>query len=317
MTELFPPLVSIVIPTDKQGSFLAATLQSALDQTVDNVEILVANNAPAQESGKEIAELALKHPCVVVHNFDELLWPVENLNRSLGLAKGQYVVFLLPGDLLKPKFLQGCLDIYKIRPDLGYVSCETGTKRISGQDGDIIHGLDALEDNLLRCNTRLTPMLMRTQCLREVGGFCYSDIYPVLMMNMKWDVGFSNLELVQSKSLLGTTTQGFLENKTLLMSLFLSKIMVMEYYLPDEAMHLKTKKLQVKKQFAHDCLEHYCLEALAANNQQLCREYLALAQNFWLGIDKAPAYAFVEQACGRGGWTLEALQDAWQSEFLV
>lgn len=313
MTEPPRPLVTIAIPNHNQGHFLAEAVKSVLAQTMDDYEILIINNAALRESRVETEELAAIHSKVFAHSFDELLWPIENWNRCLGLAKGQYFIILPPELLLKPDFLQTCLSIFKVQPELGYVWVEKEGPEPSFQNSGIIPGLEAARENFLKWNTDPAQVLMRTQCLRDVGGYYYSDVYPVLLMNMKWDVGYCNKVLVESRVNKRFITEEFIQNKTLVMHLFLSKIMVMDYYLPPKARALKDLKPQVKQQFAMDCLEKYCLEVLAENNLQLCREYLALARNFWLEVDSTPAYAFVEHACRQEDWTWETIHAAWKT----
>ena len=50
MAENFNPRVSVVIPTYNHAAFLHKALQSVVDQTYKNLEILVVNNFSTDET---------------------------------------------------------------------------------------------------------------------------------------------------------------------------------------------------------------------------------------------------------------------------
>lgn len=320
MSESPNPLVTIAIPNHNTAKYIGEAMESALAQTRDDFEILVINNASTDNSWQIISEMAARDSRIVAHDFKELFSALNNWNRGLALARGKYIVFLHADDLLKPDFLKTCLEIFEIRPNLGYVYCDKEYINASGEsegnnefyrNSGIIPGLGEARVNLLGWHTVPVQMLVRTQCMREVGGYYFSDIFPTLLINLKWDIGYSREALVQYRRHAGATTQTFVDDKTLVMYLYLSKVLVLDYYLPEKAFALRELKPRIQQRFANACLLNYGLKVLGSNHQQLCREYLALASSFWLEIETTPAYRFVKEACERDDWSPESLAAAW------
>ena len=91
-----PPLVSIIIPCYNAEKFVAEAIQSALEQTYPNCEIVVIDDGSSDSSLK------------VVRSFgDRILWETgpnrggsAARNRGLKLARGKYIQFLDADDFI-------------------------------------------------------------------------------------------------------------------------------------------------------------------------------------------------------------------------
>lgn len=94
------PLVSIVIPCYKQAHYLPDAIESALNQTYPNIEIIVVNDG----SPDNTSEVAKKYPKVIL---------LEQENRGLsgarnagiGIAKGAYILPLDSDDKIHPEMV--------------------------------------------------------------------------------------------------------------------------------------------------------------------------------------------------------------------
>lgn len=90
------PLVSILIPSYKPRHFEIA-LTSALAQTWANREIIVSDDCPIEA----IAEICARYPGIQ-YSRNPNPGSQNNVLRLIGLAKGEFVKFLLDDDLLHP-----------------------------------------------------------------------------------------------------------------------------------------------------------------------------------------------------------------------
>ncbi len=110
------PMVSIVIPAYSPRYF-AACLDSALDQTYRNIEIVICDDSGGTEiealtraraDGKEVRYL--RNP--------ERLRGRGNFIKCFESARGEFVKFLCDDDLLAPPCVATLLDVFRHTPDM-------------------------------------------------------------------------------------------------------------------------------------------------------------------------------------------------------
>ena len=85
--------ISIIIPVYNTEKYLSTAIESALNQTYKNIEIILVDDGSTDDSGKICDEYALKNSNVeVIHSVN--MGP--SVARSLGVesAKGDYVMFI-------------------------------------------------------------------------------------------------------------------------------------------------------------------------------------------------------------------------------
>jgi len=157
------PLVSILLPA-YNPRYLAEALQSAVDQTYPNTEIIVSNDNPGSDVRKIVDGFASERD-IRYHEQDENVGAVANYIRCFDLAEGDYIKFLNDDDLLHPDCVRRmvcCFMAYGERVSLvtsrrhriGSTGRRRGVRPYNRQivRGDAhIHGRD-LGDFMLRTN---------------------------------------------------------------------------------------------------------------------------------------------------------------------
>jgi glycosyltransferase involved in cell wall biosynthesis len=103
------PLVSILIPTYNGERFLGAALESALAQTYEDIEVVIADDASTDGTADILAAAAARDPRVRVERRTANLGAFGNTARLLGSAQGEYVKYLLHDDLLEPTCVERLL----------------------------------------------------------------------------------------------------------------------------------------------------------------------------------------------------------------
>jgi glycosyltransferase involved in cell wall biosynthesis len=98
------PLFSIGITTYDRVEMLIETLQSVLDQTFHDFEIIVGNDNPARQLTAEF--LGVHDPRVRIVNHEQNLGELGNMNELVRLSRGRYFTWLADDDLLMPRFLE-------------------------------------------------------------------------------------------------------------------------------------------------------------------------------------------------------------------
>jgi glycosyltransferase involved in cell wall biosynthesis len=103
-------LVSVLMPTFNGERYLAEALRSALQQTYEELEVIVCDDG-SSDATREIARaFAAEDPRVHVHVNEARLGVVANFERCLALASGPYVKYLMQDDRLEPPAVERLLD---------------------------------------------------------------------------------------------------------------------------------------------------------------------------------------------------------------
>lgn len=111
------PLVSICLPTYNRPDLLERAVRSCLAQSRPDFEIVITDNSPGDESGAVAHRL--DDPRIRYHKNATNLGPSGSLNRSLTLARGRYIKFLMDDDLLKPRCLERMVAALETHPTAG------------------------------------------------------------------------------------------------------------------------------------------------------------------------------------------------------
>jgi glycosyltransferase involved in cell wall biosynthesis len=92
------PRVSICIPNYNYGCYLPEALESVLEQTYADFELIIIDNCSTDDSREVISKYAKQDPRISFRINEQNLGMVNNLNRCLHEAKGEYVKCLFSDD---------------------------------------------------------------------------------------------------------------------------------------------------------------------------------------------------------------------------
>lgn len=92
-------LVSVIIPVYNVEKYLDECVQSVLNQTYQNLEIILVDDGSTDRSGLMCDEYSAKCGAIVVHQSNRGLSGARN--AGLALAKGEYVYFLDSDDWIE------------------------------------------------------------------------------------------------------------------------------------------------------------------------------------------------------------------------
>lgn len=193
------PLVSIAIPTyNRADSFLKEALESAVNQTYPNIEILVSDNCSEDETERVVE--GFQDSRIRYFRQPQNIGSNKNCNFCLEHARGKYIVFLFDDDLLDTDFVETCINALPGH-EIGVVL--TGAREID-KDGRILGecrnqatGRTA-EEFFLEWFANKVPLyycstLYYTQGLREIGGLHsphnqYEDVVATAKMMAKYQM---------------------------------------------------------------------------------------------------------------------------------
>jgi glycosyltransferase involved in cell wall biosynthesis len=168
------PLVSVVLPTHTRCSYLAVALRSVLAQTVDDLEVIVVNDASTDDTSAYLDTVADPRVWRVDHRL--AAGAAASRNSGLRVARGRWTAFLDDDDLWAPGKLAAQLDALRGNARARW-SCVAAVRvddrlRIVGwhrlrEDGELMPRL--LRSNVIPGSA--SSVLAETALLRRIGGF--------------------------------------------------------------------------------------------------------------------------------------------------
>ena len=102
------PLVSIIIPVYNVKPYLREALDSVIDQTYKNTEILIVDDGSTDGSESICDEYNSDTRVTVIHQENRGLSGARN--TGLDIVEGDYLCFLDPDDAYNPHFIEKLLD---------------------------------------------------------------------------------------------------------------------------------------------------------------------------------------------------------------
>ncbi len=113
------PLVSIIIPTFNRDKYLIDAIESALNQTYSNIEIVISNNASTDTTDSIICEY-LKDKRIIYNKNPSNVGMVKNWNLALNkFAKGKYAIILADDEFfIDNNYIQDAVDLFILNDNL-------------------------------------------------------------------------------------------------------------------------------------------------------------------------------------------------------
>lgn len=100
------PLVSVICMCYNHEKYVVQSLNSVLNQSYKNIQLIIANDSSTDDSDKEIKNWLLTHPDIAYVNNITNLGNTKTFNKALKLAKGDYIIDLAADDIL----LEDCIE---------------------------------------------------------------------------------------------------------------------------------------------------------------------------------------------------------------
>ncbi|MBB1077122.1 glycosyltransferase family 2 protein [Rhodoferax sp. 4810] len=116
------PKVSIGIPTFNRCKQLAIAIQSALNQTYRNIEIIIVDNA-STDATEEICRRGVLNDSRIIYFRNSVnIGATNNFNKLLALASGQYFMWLGDDDYIDDSYIEECMEVVINCPQVVLVS---------------------------------------------------------------------------------------------------------------------------------------------------------------------------------------------------
>ncbi len=176
------PRITVLMPVYNGEGFLRAALESILNQTFSDFELLVIDDG-STDASHEIAA-AFADPRIRIETNGRNLGLIATLNRGLELARGEYIARMDADDISLPKRFERQIAFLDAHPQIG--GCGTwfekvtpaGTTTRRMPDSPALIRLFLLFDNpFLHSSMMLRRRLLDTHGLRFDPAYPHSEDY--------------------------------------------------------------------------------------------------------------------------------------------
>ncbi len=118
---MITPLVSVCITTYNYAHFLEETIQSVLNQTFTDFELIISDNN-STDNTDAVVQQYLQDKRVSYHKNAVNLGISGNWNKCLEYARGKYIKFLCADDQFSPQLLEKFVNTIEQYPDVSLVT---------------------------------------------------------------------------------------------------------------------------------------------------------------------------------------------------
>lgn len=209
--------VTVVCLCYNHEKFVREALDSVVNQTYANIEIIVVDDFSRDGSRELLKEYIVAHPDIVCLFNSENSGNCTSFNRALRQAKGEYIIDFATDDVMHPERIEKQVSFFDRNPS-DYAAVFTNAIYINenGEElknhylgSDIVPSGDVYANIIKRNSFICTPTLMfRIASLREVGGYdetlSYEDFDICLRLSRRYKFGYLDEVLTRRRIVQGS-----------------------------------------------------------------------------------------------------------------
>lgn len=180
------PKVSVCIPTYNRAHYIGKTIQSILNQTFSDFELVIVDNASADNTEEVVRNFIEKDNRLRYYKNAENIGLFPNFNRAIELARGDYIAIFHDDDLYHRTILEKEVALLDAHNNIGFV--DTGAYEIDeggNKIGTLLYerqtitsGIDFILNTLKAsfCPINCPSVMVRRECYEKAGYF--TDNFP-------------------------------------------------------------------------------------------------------------------------------------------
>jgi glycosyltransferase involved in cell wall biosynthesis len=186
------PKVSIGMPVYNGSRYVAEAIESILNQTFTDFELIICDNASTDDTGEICQSYASRDPRIRYVRNERNVGAAPNYNKTFQLARGKYFRWNAHDDIIEPTYLEKLVPV--LDNDPGIVLAHSYTRLIDEHSetinfpreadggarlehlvpgrGKLIYGVDPLDRKLdsHRVDQRFRSVVLRTFWCHEIFG---------------------------------------------------------------------------------------------------------------------------------------------------
>jgi glycosyltransferase involved in cell wall biosynthesis len=167
------PTVTVIIPTHNDGAFIEEALESVLNQTFRDFDIIVVNDGSTDDTEQRLANYRGR----IMYQYQECRGPAASRNWAVRATRSPLVAFLDADDLWLPSKLEKQVRFAQANPSFGIITTdvewfnEYGVANSSLKSRyDISNGF-VLEQLIFQNWISTSAAMVRRECFGRAGWF--------------------------------------------------------------------------------------------------------------------------------------------------
>lgn len=188
------PTVSVIIPAYNRAHVIGQAIQSALQQTCQNFEIIVVDDASTDNTKEVVSGFA--DPRIRYLRHEQNCGAPQARNSGAESAQGNYLAFLDSDDIWYPEFLERQLGVLSALPPTVGMSCCNMMQKAADGYRVVGPGKRSLtfDDNLIHANgICASSFVIRKGAFQSIEGFdvkfsSFQDFDFLLRMALKYQI---------------------------------------------------------------------------------------------------------------------------------
>jgi glycosyltransferase involved in cell wall biosynthesis len=123
MSTKSQPIVSVAIPVYNSSRYLKETLDSILNQTFQDFEIVITDGRSTDATPEICRQYAAQDSRIHYYRSEDNYGPGWNYNQAFERSTGKYFKWQAHDDLLAPEFLEKCVAVLEADPTVALCHC--------------------------------------------------------------------------------------------------------------------------------------------------------------------------------------------------
>lgn len=170
MNEKLLPKVSVVIPCYNHGIFLNDSVNSVLEQTFQDFEIIIVNDGSTDDYTNKVINSYTNNKIKIITTTNQGLSAARN--NGIKISTGEYILTLDSDDIFESTFLEKAIPILNDNTNIGVVTCWYKTfGKDFGREYGVIYPEGGDIKNFLARNNCCASSLFKKECWVKVGGY--------------------------------------------------------------------------------------------------------------------------------------------------
>ena len=162
------PKVSLGLPVYNGENYLEEAIQTALDQTYTDFELIISDNASTDRTQAICERFAAQDKRIRYYREETNYGAAWNFNRVLELAQGKYFKWIAHDDTIAPQFLEQCVSV--LEEDESVVLSYPKVKMID-EKGQFIQNYNVkLNSDSAKVHERYKDLLLAWSLCYEIFG---------------------------------------------------------------------------------------------------------------------------------------------------
>ena len=153
------PRVSVGLPVYNRERYLCTSIESILNQTYQDFELIITDNASTDNTEQICREYAAKDGRIRYHRNKENIGAPKNFNLAFELSNGEYLKWATSDDYVGPEMIEKAVEVLDSNPDV--VLCYPNAEIIDAEGKFLEYYDDVLNLQDSKASGRFIKLLTR------------------------------------------------------------------------------------------------------------------------------------------------------------